>query len=87
MVWGITHKAKVHISGPPPIQRQVRLQRILVQGIKRRLERVGENWAEELTSILWAYRTTPRGPTDESPFTLVYGTEAIIPAELGVPSH
>ncbi|KAL0405277.1 UNVERIFIED_CONTAM: hypothetical protein Slati_3841600 [Sesamum latifolium] len=28
-----------------------------------------------------------RGPTGESPFTLVYGTEAIIPAELGVPSH
>ncbi|KAL0406285.1 UNVERIFIED_CONTAM: hypothetical protein Slati_3942400 [Sesamum latifolium] len=61
--------------------------RILVQGIKRRLERVGGNWAEELTSILWAYRTTPRGPTGESPFSLVYGTEAIIPAELGIPSH
>ncbi|KAL0438688.1 UNVERIFIED_CONTAM: Gag-Pol polyprotein [Sesamum latifolium] len=27
--------------------------RILVQGIKRILERVGENWIEELTSILW----------------------------------
>ncbi|KAL0456262.1 UNVERIFIED_CONTAM: hypothetical protein Slati_0965400 [Sesamum latifolium] len=31
--------------------------------------------------------TTPRGSTGESPFTLVYGTEAIIPAELGMPSH
>ncbi|KAL0451607.1 UNVERIFIED_CONTAM: hypothetical protein Slati_1138800 [Sesamum latifolium] len=61
--------------------------RILVQGIKRRLERVGENLAEELTSVLWAYRTTPRGSTGESPFSLVYGTEAIIPAELGIPSH
>ncbi|KAL0402047.1 UNVERIFIED_CONTAM: hypothetical protein Slati_4234600 [Sesamum latifolium] len=56
---------------------------ILIQGIKRRLERVGGNWAEELTSVLWAYRTTPRGSTGESPFSLVYGTEAIIPAELG----
>ncbi|KAL0430430.1 UNVERIFIED_CONTAM: hypothetical protein Sradi_0669000 [Sesamum radiatum] len=61
--------------------------RILVQGIKRRLERVGGNWTEELTSVLWAYRTTPRGSTRESPFSLVYGTEAIIPAELGTPSH
>ncbi|KAL0355479.1 UNVERIFIED_CONTAM: hypothetical protein Sradi_3994800 [Sesamum radiatum] len=60
---------------------------ILVQGIKRRLERVGGNWAEELTSVLWAYRTTPRGFTGESPFSLVYGIEAIIPAELGIPSH
>ncbi|KAL0447247.1 UNVERIFIED_CONTAM: hypothetical protein Slati_1852600 [Sesamum latifolium] len=42
--------------------------RILVQGIKRRLERVGGNWAEKLTSVLWAYRTTPRGSTGETPF-------------------
>ncbi|KAL0439133.1 UNVERIFIED_CONTAM: hypothetical protein Slati_2396300 [Sesamum latifolium] len=61
--------------------------RILVQGIKRRLERVGENWTEELTNVLWAYRTTPRGSTGESPFSLVYGTKAIIPAELRMPSH
>ncbi|KAL0416307.1 UNVERIFIED_CONTAM: hypothetical protein Slati_3462600 [Sesamum latifolium] len=32
-------------------------------------------------------RTTPRGSAGESPFSLVYGTEAIIPAELGIPSH
>ncbi|KAL0440210.1 UNVERIFIED_CONTAM: hypothetical protein Slati_2504000 [Sesamum latifolium] len=61
--------------------------RILVQEIKRRLDRVGGNWTEELTSVLWAYITTPRGSTGESPFALVYGTEAIIPAELGTPSH
>ncbi|KAL0373591.1 UNVERIFIED_CONTAM: hypothetical protein Sradi_3274800 [Sesamum radiatum] len=61
--------------------------RILIQGIKRRLERVGGNWAEELTSVIWAYRTTTRGSTGETPFSLVYGTEAIIPAELGIPSH
>ncbi|KAL0461426.1 UNVERIFIED_CONTAM: hypothetical protein Slati_0030200 [Sesamum latifolium] len=61
--------------------------RIPVQGINRRLERVGGNWTEELTSVLWAYRTTPRESTGESPFSLAYGTEAIIPAELGMPSH
>ncbi|KAL0395113.1 UNVERIFIED_CONTAM: hypothetical protein Slati_4477500 [Sesamum latifolium] len=61
--------------------------RILIQGIKRRLERAGGNWAEELISVLWVYRTTPRGSTGETPFSLVYGTEAIIPTELGIPSH
>ncbi|KAL0448940.1 UNVERIFIED_CONTAM: hypothetical protein Slati_1450400 [Sesamum latifolium] len=61
--------------------------RILVQGIKKRLDKAGGNWIEELTSVLWSYRTTPRGSTRECPFTLVYGTEAIIPAELGMPSH
>ncbi|KAL0458280.1 UNVERIFIED_CONTAM: hypothetical protein Slati_0455200 [Sesamum latifolium] len=34
-----------------------------------------------------AYRTTPRGSTGEIPFALVYRIEAIIPAELGIPSH
>ncbi|KAL0420632.1 UNVERIFIED_CONTAM: hypothetical protein Slati_3086100 [Sesamum latifolium] len=29
----------------------------------------------------------PSGIHDESPFSLVYGTEAIIPAQLGIPSH
>ncbi|KAL0445619.1 UNVERIFIED_CONTAM: hypothetical protein Slati_1689800 [Sesamum latifolium] len=61
--------------------------RILVQGIKRRLERVGGNWTDELTSVLWAYKTTPGGSTGESPFSLVCGTNAIIPAELGMSSH
>ncbi|KAL0405254.1 UNVERIFIED_CONTAM: hypothetical protein Slati_3839300 [Sesamum latifolium] len=40
-----------------------------------------------MTSVLWSYQTTPIGSTGEIPFTLVYGTEAIIPAELGMPSH
>ncbi|KAL0440084.1 UNVERIFIED_CONTAM: hypothetical protein Slati_2491400 [Sesamum latifolium] len=58
-----------------------------VQGIKKKLDKVGGNWVEELTSVLWSYRTTPRGSTGESPFTLVYRTKAIIPAELEMPSH
>ncbi|KAK4389424.1 hypothetical protein Sango_2279400 [Sesamum angolense] len=56
--------------------------RILVQDIKKRLDRSGGNWVEELTSVLWSYRTTPRSSTGESPFSLVYGTKALIPAEL-----
>ncbi|KAL0294756.1 UNVERIFIED_CONTAM: hypothetical protein Sradi_6870300 [Sesamum radiatum] len=88
MVPGIAYQTKVHISGSPQSNGQVEVtNRILVQGIKRRLERVGGNWTEELISVLWVYRTTPRGSTGESPFSLVYRLEAIIPAELGTPSH
>ncbi|KAL0313280.1 UNVERIFIED_CONTAM: hypothetical protein Sradi_5727300 [Sesamum radiatum] len=81
------HQAKIHHSGSSSSQRASRSHHILVQGIKRRLERVGGNWEEELTSVLWAYRTTPRGSTGESLFSVVYGTETIIPAELGIPSY
>ena len=40
----------------------------------------------ELHSVLWAYRTTPRKSTGETPFSLTYGTEAIIPLEVRLPS-
>ncbi|KAL0409686.1 UNVERIFIED_CONTAM: hypothetical protein Sradi_1903000 [Sesamum radiatum] len=85
---GMCIKQRFTTAAHPQANGQVEVtNRILVQGIKRRLERVGGSWVEELTSVLWAYRTTPRGHTGESPFSLVYGTEAIISAELGIPSH
>ncbi|KAL0305141.1 UNVERIFIED_CONTAM: hypothetical protein Sangu_3048900 [Sesamum angustifolium] len=37
----------------------------------------------ELPSVLWAYRTTPRTTTGETPFSLSYGTDAVAPAEVG----
>ena len=35
--------------------------------------------------MLWAHRTTPRRSTGESPFALAYGTDAVIPLEVGLP--
>ena len=36
--------------------------------------------------MLWAYRTTAKIYTGETPFSLTYGTEAVIPVECGIPS-
>ncbi|XP_073120994.1 uncharacterized protein [Henckelia pumila] len=33
--------------------------------------------------VLWSCRTTPRTATGETPFSLVYGSEAVIPVEIG----
>ena len=33
---------------------------------------------------MWAYRTTPRRSTGETSFSLTYGAEAVIPAEVNV---
>ncbi|XP_071902746.1 uncharacterized protein [Coffea arabica] len=41
---------------------------------------------DELPTILWAHRTIPRTATQEIPFVLTYETEAVIPAEVGMPS-
>ena len=39
-----------------------------------------------MPSILWTYRTTPRCSTGETPFSLTYGVEAVIPLEIGLPT-
>ena len=37
--------------------------------------------------VLWAYRATPKEATGETPFSLVFGTEAIIHSEVRLPSY
>ena len=37
--------------------------------------------------MLWAYRTTVRTSTGETPFMLAYGSEAVIPTEVEFPTH
>ena len=39
-------------------------------------------WATHLPNTLWAYRNSPKPATGFSPFSLVYGTEVISPAEI-----
>ena len=50
--------------------------------LKKRLEGTKGMWAKELPNVLWAYRTTPRRSTRETPFSLMYEGEAVIPAEV-----
>ena len=55
--------------------------------IKTRLEGAKGVWPDELPGVLWAYRTTVRTPTGETPFKLAYGSEAVIPAEVLMANH
>uniref|UniRef100_A0A2N9FVX8 Integrase catalytic domain-containing protein n=1 Tax=Fagus sylvatica TaxID=28930 RepID=A0A2N9FVX8_FAGSY len=78
---------KNHYSSPrhPQANGQVEVtNRTLLKQIKTRLEGAKGMWVEELPSILWAYRTTVRIPTGETPFKLTFGTEAVIPVEIGL---
>ena len=55
--------------------------------IKTRLEGAKGIWPDELPSILWAYQTTTRIPTRETPFRLAYRSDAVIPKEVGLASY
>jgi transposase InsO family protein len=58
----------------------------ILKGLKTRtfncLKKHGKKWVEELPSVLWSNRTTPSRATGETPFFMVYGSEAVIPPEL-----
>ncbi|KAM1040670.1 hypothetical protein ACFX2C_029930 [Malus domestica] len=43
-------------------------------------------WPDELPGCLWAYCITKRRATSETPFSLAFGSEAIIPPNIIVPS-
>ena len=45
-----------------------------------------KDWHEKLHFALWGYRTTIRTSTGATPFSLTYGTEAVLPIELEVSS-
>ena len=60
--------------------------RTILRGLKARLTQAKSSWADDLYNVLWAYRTTPRTPTGETPFKLTYGTEAVIPLNIELPS-
>ncbi|KAK3020068.1 hypothetical protein RJ639_004068 [Escallonia herrerae] len=62
------------------------MNRGILQGLKKKLNEAKGAWVDELPKVLWAYRTTPHSVTGETPFSLYYGTEAMLPVEIGVPT-
>ncbi|GAU24437.1 hypothetical protein TSUD_364210 [Trifolium subterraneum] len=60
--------------------------KVILRAIKRRLEGKDKNWVEHLLPTLWSYHTTIHSSTGETPFKMVYGADAMIPAEVDPPS-
>ncbi|GKD66765.1 reverse transcriptase domain-containing protein, partial [Tanacetum coccineum] len=58
----------------------------LGEGIRARLEEISKNWLEELSHVLWAHRTMIKTSNGETPFSLTYGVEVVIPVEIGKPT-
>ncbi|GJW78529.1 reverse transcriptase domain-containing protein [Tanacetum coccineum] len=63
-----------------------RANRSLREGIKARLDERSKDWIEELPHVLWAHRTMIKSSNGETPFSLTYGTEAVNPAKIGMPT-
>ena len=58
------------------------IKRVLAKNIQKN----GRDWHEQLPYALWAYRTSERTAIAATPYSLVFGDEAVIPLEIEIPS-
>ncbi|GJV92299.1 reverse transcriptase domain-containing protein [Tanacetum coccineum] len=61
-----------------------RANRNLGKGVNAWLEARTKNWMEELPHVLWAHCTMIKYSNRDTPFSLTYGMEAVIPVEIGI---
>ena len=54
--------------------------------LKKVVKHSKRDWHEKIGEALWAYRTIYRNPTQPTPYSLVYGVEAVLPLERQIPS-
>nr|GEX12239.1 hypothetical protein [Tanacetum cinerariifolium] len=82
--WPMMHRdARDMILKHPQSNRLVEsANQSLGEGIKARLGVGNNNWVEELPYVLWAHRTMIKSSHGDRPFSLTYGTEAVIPVEI-----
>lgn len=58
----------------------------IISILKKIVTKNHRDWHEHLLYALWAYHTSIRMPMGATPFSLVYGVEAIMPLELEISS-
>ena len=63
------------------------VNKIIKKLLKKRIDNAQGLWAERLPEVLWSYRTTPTEANGETPFCMAFGTEAVMPVELRVPTE
>ena len=77
---------KASVSHPQSNGQVERSNGMILQGLKPRifgrLKPYAGKWVKETPSVLWALRTTPSRATGQTPFSLVYGSEAMLPTEI-----
>ena len=82
---GITNKYSTPAYPQGNGQAEV-VNKVIVNGLKKRLDDAKGKWVEELPHVLWTYRTTSCRSTEETSFSMTYGAEAVIPLEIGFPT-
>ena len=62
------------------------MNKAIKYNLKTKLENLKGMWVDDLPQVLWTYRTTARSTSRETPFSLAYDYEAMVPVKLGAGS-
>ncbi|GJS24270.1 reverse transcriptase domain-containing protein [Tanacetum coccineum] len=54
--------------------------------MEKRIGRAHKGWVDELPHVIWAHITSLKRSNGETPFSLTYGTKALLPVEISVPT-
>jgi hypothetical protein len=58
---------------------------MILDALKKRLYKTNDKhpgrWLKELSTVVWGLRTQPSCNTDISPYFMVFGSEAVLPAD------
>ena len=60
--------------------------RTILNSLCKSLDEAKGKWAEKLSGVLWAYRTTKRVPTSETEFSLAYEIEVFVLVSISMPT-
>jgi hypothetical protein len=63
------------------------VNKILKRTMRTKLGDKKGTWPELLPEVLWAYRTSYKAATGETPFSLAFGAEAVVPVEINSTTH
>lgn len=59
------------------------VNKVIVNGLKKMLDEAKGRWVDELPHVLWTYRITSWRSIGETPLSMTYGFEVVIPLEIG----
>ncbi|CAL8083393.1 unnamed protein product [Prunus armeniaca] len=63
------------------------MNKIVKKLLKRQLDKAKGAWPEKLPVALWAIQTSYRTATGETPFSMAFDSEVVVPVEIGEPSY
>ncbi|XP_074323566.1 uncharacterized protein LOC141660478 [Apium graveolens] len=70
------------VAHPQQNRKEEVANRIILDGLKKRVEHLRNTWVDDFLPILWVYHTTCKVTTEATPFMLAYGAEAVMPFEI-----